>query len=207
MPDMSPENWAGMGRTTERDGPARDAADSRTAELERQFALRTLERDMARRALHQQLKANAAVTNAAVTDAERNALPARLHGIAREMQHLLEELEARNCALAAAHWRLEQRVAERTAAWEAALAAKRDSEARSRRVADGVPQLVWTSHPEGQWDFANRRWQAYTGQPPAEIHGLGGGAQESGEAACCLLGAGRDMSNAPSSLLPPDLDA
>jgi PAS domain S-box-containing protein len=43
---------------------------------------------------------------------------------------------------------------------EHALAA---SEARYRRLAEAMPQLVWTLDRDGRLDFVNQRWIAYTG--------------------------------------------
>lgn len=146
-----------------------DAEDNqRITALEQELALRTAERDAARRALERR-----ALEAAGVPNAEGQAIGARLFAVVGELQRLSEELEERNAALAQSNWDLERRVAERTAALEAALDARSRSEARFRAVADGVPQLVWTSHPEGRWDFSNKRWQAYTGQSEEETKGWG----------------------------------
>ena len=48
--------------------------------------------------------------------------------------------------------------------------ALRQSEADSRRVADVMPQIVWTSRPDGYVDYFNERWYEFTGQP----RGVGG---------------------------------
>lgn len=45
---------------------------------------------------------------------------------------------------------------------EAALIA---SEARFRQLADSMPQIVWTSRPDGQLDYYNGRWYEFTGFP------------------------------------------
>ena len=50
--------------------------------------------------------------------------------------------------------------------------ALRQSEADSRRVADVMPQIVWTSRPDGFVDYFNERWYEFTGQP----RGVGGDA-------------------------------
>ena len=42
-----------------------------------------------------------------------------------------------------------------------------------RRMADTMPQLVWTSSPDGAIDYANRRWYEYTGLTEAQT--VGGG--------------------------------
>jgi PAS domain S-box-containing protein len=43
--------------------------------------------------------------------------------------------------------------------------AVRDSEQQFRQLTDSLPQLVWTSGPDGQCDFLSRRWVEYTGVP------------------------------------------
>jgi PAS domain S-box-containing protein len=45
----------------------------------------------------------------------------------------------------------------------AAHAAILDGEARLRTLADLIPQLVWTTRPDGYHDYYNERWYAYTG--------------------------------------------
>ena len=49
---------------------------------------------------------------------------------------------------------------------ELALAA---SEERFRALSESLPQLVWTTRPDGQCDYLSPQWQAYTGAP-AERH-------------------------------------
>jgi PAS domain S-box-containing protein len=44
----------------------------------------------------------------------------------------------------------------------------RASEARYRQLADAMPQIVWTSGPEGGTTYFNRRWFEYTGMTPEE---------------------------------------
>ncbi len=44
-----------------------------------------------------------------------------------------------------------------------AEAALRSSEAWLRALSETIPQLVWTSLADGQWDWAGPQWQAYTG--------------------------------------------
>ncbi|WP_198382940.1 PAS domain-containing sensor histidine kinase [Roseomonas sp. KE2513] len=50
--------------------------------------------------------------------------------------------------------------------------ALRESEARLRATVDAVPQIAWTAHADGQYDYYNRRWYEYTGlsreQPAAQ---------------------------------------
>jgi PAS domain S-box-containing protein len=47
----------------------------------------------------------------------------------------------------------------------AAEVALRDSEGRQRALLEALPQLVWTCDPEGNCDYFNPQWQAYTGAP------------------------------------------
>jgi PAS domain S-box-containing protein len=51
------------------------------------------------------------------------------------------------------------------------VAARRESEARYRALADAMPQIVWTSDPDGRATYYNRRFFAYTGLPPGSIDG------------------------------------
>ncbi|HEX7582226.1 MAG TPA: ATP-binding protein [Gaiellaceae bacterium] len=44
----------------------------------------------------------------------------------------------------------------------------RASEARYRQLADAMPQIVWTSGPDGGTTYFNRRWFEYTGMTPEE---------------------------------------
>ncbi len=44
--------------------------------------------------------------------------------------------------------------------------ALRESEARFRRLADTMPQIVWTAAPDGSVDYFNARWYEYTGMTP-----------------------------------------
>jgi PAS domain S-box-containing protein len=46
-----------------------------------------------------------------------------------------------------------------------AEAALRDSEERSRLMADAIPQIVWVTDAEGRVEFFNRQWSEYTGVP------------------------------------------
>jgi PAS domain S-box-containing protein len=46
---------------------------------------------------------------------------------------------------------------------KAAEAAYRASELRFRQLADAMPQIVWTSDPDGAVDYCNRQWQEVTG--------------------------------------------
>ncbi|KAK4165715.1 putative signal transduction histidine-protein kinase [Cladorrhinum sp. PSN259] len=46
-------------------------------------------------------------------------------------------------------------------------------EERFRLICDTMPQLVWTTTPEGQHDFYNNRWYTYTGLSEEESLGTG----------------------------------
>ena len=46
---------------------------------------------------------------------------------------------------------------------------ERASEARYRQLADAMPQIVWTSGPDGGATYFNRRWFEYTGMTPDEV--------------------------------------
>src|SRR5438105_15565825 len=53
-----------------------------------------------------------------------------------------------------------------------ALEALTASERRYRTLAEALPQLVWTSRPDGQRDYFSRQWVEYTGIPEEEQFGL-----------------------------------
>lgn len=48
-----------------------------------------------------------------------------------------------------------------------------ENERRLRAVLEGIPQLVWRSHDEGQWTWASAQWQIFTGQTQEESLGEG----------------------------------
>jgi PAS domain S-box-containing protein len=50
---------------------------------------------------------------------------------------------------------------------------KEADEERFRLICDTMPQLVWTTTPEGLHDFFNSRWYSYTGLTEDESLGLG----------------------------------
>lgn len=68
--------------------------------------------------------------------------------------------------LRAAHDQLEVRVAERTSELRA-------SEDRFRLLIEAMPQIVWTSRPDGFLDYYNQRWIDYTGMSVEETQGWG----------------------------------
>ncbi|UFP95910.1 sensor histidine kinase [Gloeobacter morelensis] len=60
-------------------------------------------------------------------------------------------------------------IAERKRAEQALLA----SEQNFRFLADTIPQMVWTTRPDGYHDFFNRRWFEYTGMNLEQTQGWG----------------------------------
>ncbi|HVQ36923.1 MAG TPA: response regulator, partial [Pyrinomonadaceae bacterium] len=51
--------------------------------------------------------------------------------------------------------------------------ALRKSEEDLRQLADAMPQIVWTSNPDGALDYYNQRWLDYTGMTLEETKGWG----------------------------------
>ncbi|GAB4092219.1 PAS domain-containing sensor histidine kinase [Flaviaesturariibacter terrae] len=47
------------------------------------------------------------------------------------------------------------------------------AEARIRHMLDALPQMAWTAGADGNVDYVNERWYAYTGQGPDEALGVG----------------------------------
>ncbi|MFC0679850.1 PAS domain S-box protein [Lysobacter korlensis] len=45
----------------------------------------------------------------------------------------------------------------------------RESEIRFRTITDVMPQIAWSTRPDGQHDYYNRRWYDYTGMPEGTI--------------------------------------
>jgi PAS domain S-box-containing protein len=54
---------------------------------------------------------------------------------------------------------------------EAALAALRESEQRFRTIAEMLPQMIWSTLPDGYHDYYNRQWYAFTGVPEGSTDG------------------------------------
>lgn len=50
-------------------------------------------------------------------------------------------------------------------------AALRESEARFRTIADAMPQMVWSTRPDGFHDYYNARWYEFTGVPAGSTDG------------------------------------
>ena len=48
-----------------------------------------------------------------------------------------------------------------------------ESEERFRLLADTMPQMVWSTLPDGYHDYYNARWYEYTGVPPGSTDGEG----------------------------------
>jgi PAS domain S-box-containing protein len=75
-----------------------------------------------------------------------------------------------------ARWRADERVFVTTmwrdvTARNVAEVALRESEARQRALLQALPQLVWTCGPDGEEDYFNLQWEAYTGVTAAEHMG------------------------------------
>jgi PAS domain S-box-containing protein len=49
--------------------------------------------------------------------------------------------------------------------------ALRESEAQFRTIADAIPQMVWSTLPDGYHDYYNRQWYEFTGVPPGSTDG------------------------------------
>jgi PAS domain S-box-containing protein len=53
------------------------------------------------------------------------------------------------------------------------ITALKISEARFHTLADAMPQLVWTAHPDGAIHWYNQGWYRYTGTTPEQMEGWG----------------------------------
>jgi PAS domain S-box-containing protein len=49
--------------------------------------------------------------------------------------------------------------------------ALRESEAKFRTIADAMPQMVWSTLPDGFHDYYNQQWYEFTGVPPGSTDG------------------------------------
>ncbi len=56
---------------------------------------------------------------------------------------------------------------------EASEARVADSEQRFRTLADTMPQMVWSTQPDGFHDYYNARWYEFTGMPDGSTDGEG----------------------------------
>jgi PAS domain S-box-containing protein len=54
-----------------------------------------------------------------------------------------------------------------------AEAALRESEARFRTIANAMPQMVWSTLPDGYHDYYNQQWYDYIGMPEGSTDGKG----------------------------------
>jgi PAS domain S-box-containing protein len=63
--------------------------------------------------------------------------------------------------------------AARRASEREALAAASDSDLRFRTLADTMPQMVWSTLPDGYHDYYNARWYEFTGAPVGTTDGEG----------------------------------
>ena len=52
-------------------------------------------------------------------------------------------------------------------------AALRDSEAKFRTIANAMPQMVWSTLPDGHHDYFNQQWYDFTGGPDGSTDGVG----------------------------------
>lgn len=52
-------------------------------------------------------------------------------------------------------------------------AALRESEAKFRTIADAMPQMVWSTRPDGYHDYYNQQWYDFTGVPSHSTDGEG----------------------------------
>lgn len=48
-----------------------------------------------------------------------------------------------------------------------------ESEIKFRAIADSMPQMVWSTRPDGHHDYFNQRWYDFTGAPPGTTDGPG----------------------------------
>jgi PAS domain-containing protein len=124
-------------------------------------ALRARLEEAERKLARHDSEAQGRLDRAEMPNAEVQTLAEQLHVANEELRAQGEELTQENVALARANQQLERRVAERTAE----LA---DANAMLRAATDTMPYLVWSSHPGGAWQYANRRWTEYAGQPAKE---------------------------------------
>lgn len=56
---------------------------------------------------------------------------------------------------------------------KAAEQALRDSEEKFRFMAESMPQMFWTTKPNGSCDYFNQKWVEYTGVPIEQLLGFG----------------------------------
>jgi two-component system CheB/CheR fusion protein len=93
----------------------------------------------------------------------------RLREEARKEKKVAKELAHKNDELARLYREVQAEVVERKRAEEAA----RQSEERFRMMADTVPDIIFTFHPDGSTDYVSPRFYEYTGLPPGGAEGFG----------------------------------
>lgn len=79
------------------------------------------------------------------------------------------------------HWTAEELVLVKEVAARIRIAAERahgaaalsQSEAKFRIITDAMPQMVWSTLPDGYHDYYNEQWYRYTGVPPGSTNGTG----------------------------------
>ncbi len=98
-------------------------------------------------------------------------IPVLEHGILKSVLFVNDTVPRQ---WAAADVALVREVAERTrTASERArsMAALRASEAKFRTIANAMPQMVWSTLPDGHHDYYNQQWYDYTGVPEGTTDG------------------------------------
>jgi formate hydrogenlyase transcriptional activator len=118
-------------------------------------------------------RASDAILYRELCDGQRDTLRQEKHLILRDGKSvwanviftLLRDAEGRPKRVLAIH----EDITERKRAEEAL----RRSEQRLRDVIETIPTMAWTTLPEGASDFANRRWQEYTGMSLPDTSGEG----------------------------------
>lgn len=87
----------------------------------------------------------------------------------KHQNHLEELVNLRTNEITQTNEQLQQEIAER----QRILEVLRQSEERYRYLAEAIPQLVWTTNPDGYCDYFNQNWCKYTGLGFEESLGSG----------------------------------
>jgi PAS domain S-box-containing protein len=95
------------------------------------------------------------------TEPRAGLTPLQLQGLATLADSVMARLRDSRDAAA---WRSAERDARRQLT---------DSEDRFRTLADTMPQMVWSTLPDGYHDYYNARWYEFTGTPPRSTDGEG----------------------------------